>query len=194
MNCPSRWARGPNVSTCKNTLTRSCVCIVMFSYQRQQLNPPHIQKKPLVNCFARGIAYISVKNNFRNLNLRNGHNGIYGDCSCSLNGSSYLMFKSVLQRTAHLPETNSHQDAEISKRNCNNCHPTKLGVAQTVLLVNRVLSPAKKGPFDENSKNDEFAFYPLKTRASLLRPRKRRKWRVSLRQSHGLEKAGFVLP
>ena len=34
------------------------------------------------------------------------------------------------------------------------------------------LSPAKKWPFDETGENDEFAFYPLKTRASLLRPLK----------------------
>ena len=33
-------------------------------------------------------------------------------------------------------------------------------------------SLAKKGPFDENGKNGEFAFYPLKTRASLLEPQK----------------------
>ena len=32
--------------------------------------------------------------------------------------------------------------------------------------------PAKRGRFDENCENDEFAFYPLKTRASLLRPLK----------------------
>ena len=30
----------------------------------------------------------------------------------------------------------------------------------------------KRGRFDENGENDEFAFYPLKTRASLLRPLK----------------------
>ena len=30
----------------------------------------------------------------------------------------------------------------------------------------------KKGLFDENGENDEFAFYPLKTRALLLRPPK----------------------
>ena len=49
---------------------------------------------------------------------------------------------------------------------------TIIGVAQTVFLVNRVLSPAKRGCFDKNGENDEFAFYPLKTRASLLRPPK----------------------
>ena len=32
--------------------------------------------------------------------------------------------------------------------------------------------PPKKGRFDENGENDEFAFYPLKRRASLLRPPK----------------------
>ena len=30
----------------------------------------------------------------------------------------------------------------------------------------------ERGRFDENGENDEFAFYPLKTRASLLRPPK----------------------
>ena len=30
----------------------------------------------------------------------------------------------------------------------------------------------KRGCFDENGENDEFAFYPLKTRASLFRPPK----------------------
>ena len=42
-----------------------------------------------------------------------------------------------------------------------------------MFLVHRVLvSPAKRGEFDENGENDEFAFYPLRTRASLLRPLK----------------------
>ena len=55
----------------------------------------------------------------------------------------------------------------------------------------------KTGRFDENGENDEFAFYPLRTRVSLLRPlkaTKMTKWRKSLRRRHGLEKAGFVLP
>ena len=47
----------------------------------------------------------------------------------------------------------------------------ELGVAQTVFLVNRVFVPCQKGPvFDEDGENDEFAFYPLKTMVSLLRP------------------------
>ena len=58
----------------------------------------------------------------------------------------------------------------------------------------------KRGRFDENGENDEFAFCLLKTRSSLLRPLKTTKmtkmghWRVSLRKRHGLEKAGFLLP
>ena len=48
-----------------------------------------------------------------------------------------------------------------------------VGVAQTVFLVNRIFCPLRKrGRFDENGENDEFAFYPLKTRVSLLRPPK----------------------
>ena len=43
----------------------------------------------------------------------------------------------------------------------------KIGVAQTVFLV-----PCERGRSDENGENGEFAFYPLKTRASLLRPPK----------------------
>ena len=39
-----------------------------------------------------------------------------------------------------------------------------------MFLVNHVLP--KRGRFDENGENDEFAFYPMKTRASLLRPPK----------------------
>ena len=48
------------------------------------------------------------------------------------------------------------------------------GVAQTVFLVNRVFVPCQKGAFFlfENRENDEFAFYLLKTRASLFRPPK----------------------
>ena len=55
----------------------------------------------------------------------------------------------------------------------------------------------KRGRFDENGKNDEFAFYHWKQGFGSSNPRKRRKWRkwrVSLRKRHGLEKAGFVLP
>ena len=61
------------------------------------------------------------------------------------------------------------------------------GVAQTVFLVNRVFVPCqKRGHFDENGENDEFAFYPLKTRVWLLRPpktTKTTKMGVSLRKS-----------
>ena len=48
----------------------------------------------------------------------------------------------------------------------------KLGVAETVFLVNRVFVPCQKRLFDENGENDELAFYPLKRRASLIRPPK----------------------
>ena len=47
-----------------------------------------------------------------------------------------------------------------------------IGVAQTAFLVNGVLYPAKKGPFWQKRQNDKFAFYPMKTRVSLLRPPK----------------------
>ena len=50
------------------------------------------------------------------------------------------------------------------------------GVAQTVFLVNRVFVPCRKGGvLTKNGENDETGLYPLKTRASLLRPRKQRK-------------------
>ena len=55
----------------------------------------------------------------------------------------------------------------------------------------------KRGRFDENGENDEFAFYPLKQGFRSSDPQKRRKWRkwrVSLRKRHGLEKTWFVLP
>ena len=41
-------------------------------------------------------------------------------------------------------------------------------------LSKKVFCPLKpkRGRFDENGENDKFAFYPLKTRASLLRPPK----------------------
>ena len=48
-----------------------------------------------------------------------------------------------------------------------------LGVAQTVFLGKPCFYPLpKRGRLDENGENDEFAFYPLKTRASLLKPPK----------------------
>ena len=51
----------------------------------------------------------------------------------------------------------------------------------------------KRGSLDENGDNDKLAFYPLKTRASLLRPPKTTK--MSLRQRHGLEKKpGLFFP
>ena len=50
------------------------------------------------------------------------------------------------------------------------------------------------GCFDENDESDEFTSYPLKTRLRSSDPQKRRKWRVSLRQRDGLEKAGIALP
>ena len=53
--------------------------------------------------------------------------------------------------------------------------PPFVGVAQTVFLVKRVCVPCHKSRFDENGENDEFAIYPLKTRASLLKPPKRMK-------------------
>ena len=43
----------------------------------------------------------------------------------------------------------------------------------------------KRGCFDENGKSDEFTFYPLKTRASLLKPPK---------TTRMIQKTGFVLP
>ena len=46
-------------------------------------------------------------------------------------------------------------------------------VAQTVSLASRVfVSCQKEGRFDKNGEKDDFAFYPLKTRALLLRPPK----------------------
>ena len=58
--------------------------------------------------------------------------------------------------------------------------------------------PLPKGAvWTKTAKNGEFAFYPLKTRASPLRPpktTKMTKWQVSLRQSHGLEEPGLFFP
>ena len=54
-----------------------------------------------------------------------------------------------------------------------------------------------KGRFDENGKNDELAVYPLKTRASLLRPPKTTKMTkmAGVTQAKAwLRKNGFVLP
>ena len=50
---------------------------------------------------------------------------------------------------------------------------------------------SKRGRFDENGENDEFAFYPLSSSDQRKR-QKWRKWWVSFRQRHGLENAGFV--
>ena len=44
----------------------------------------------------------------------------------------------------------------------------KVRVAQTVLLVDRVFVPCQKGAVHKNGEHDEFAFYPLKTRASAI--------------------------
>ena len=49
------------------------------------------------------------------------------------------------------------------------------------------LFPPKKGRFDENSENAEFAFYPLETRASLLRPLKTTKMAGVTQARHGSE-------
>ena len=57
------------------------------------------------------------------------------------------------------------------KRHCQ--ISSKIGVAQTVFLVNRVFVPCqKRGRFDENGENDKFTFHPLKTRASHIRLQK----------------------
>ena len=58
----------------------------------------------------------------------------------------------------------------------------------------------KKGRLDENGENDEFAFYPLKTSASLLRPPKTTKMTkmAGCHSGKGMvfekEKTRFVLP
>ena len=55
----------------------------------------------------------------------------------------------------------------------------------------------KRGRFDENGENDEFAFYSLKTRASLLRPPKTTKMTkmAGVTQAKAwFRKSGFVLP
>ena len=49
--------------------------------------------------------------------------------------------------------------------------PTTLGVAKTGLLVNRAFVPCREeGGFDDNDKNDEFAFHPVKQRLCSLNP------------------------
>ena len=56
---------------------------------------------------------------------------------------------------------------------------------------------AKKRRFDENSKHDEFAFYPQNMGVTPWTPPKRQKWRkwqVSPKQKHGLPKAWFSFP
>ena len=54
---------------------------------------------------------------------------------------------------------------------------------------------SRKGQSDENGENDEFAFYPLKIRASLFPPLQTTKMMkmVGVTQAKALEKAGFVL-
>ena len=69
------------------------------------------------------------------------------------------------------------------------------GVEQTVLLVKHDFCPLpKRGRFDENGENDGFAFYPLKARASLLRPPKTTKTAGVTQAKAWFRKAGFVLP
>ena len=51
--------------------------------------------------------------------------------------------------------------------------------------------------FDENGENDMFAFYPQKKKNKGFPPRtapKRQKWRVSLKQKHGLPEAWCFFP
>ena len=69
------------------------------------------------------------------------------------------------------------------------------GVAQTVFLVNRVFVACQKGAVLTKTAKMMNFILPTETRALLLKTRKTtKKWRVSLRQRHGLEKARFVLP
>ena len=64
--------------------------------------------------------------------------------------------------------------------------PLISGWHKPCFLVNRVFVPLpKRGHLDKNSKNDEFAFYPLKTRASLLRPTKTTKMAGVAQARHG---------
>ena len=59
---------------------------------------------------------------------------------------------------------------------CNSDFPPNIGVAQTVFLAKPCFCPVpERGSWDENGDNDGFAFYPLKTSASLLRPPKMKK-------------------
>ena len=55
------------------------------------------------------------------------------------------------------------------------------------------LSPAEsRGLW--NGDNGAFAFHPRKQTLGSSDPRKRRKWRMALQQTHGLPKAGFLRP
>ena len=71
-------------------------------------------------------------------------------------------------------------------------------MVQTVFLVNRVFVPCPKGAvLTKTAKmtNLDSTQWRQGFRSSKHRKRRKwRKWRVSLRQRHGLEKAGFVLP
>ena len=84
-------------------------------------------------------------------------------------------------RLGHLRDGSNPESPEIEKTNsrsnaCKKNHsPTHEMLAQTVFLGKPCFCPLpnfKRGRFDENGENDDFAFYPLKTRASLLRPPK----------------------
>ena len=70
----------------------------------------------------------------------------------------------------------------------------KIGVAQIVFLVNRICVPCQKGAFDEDGENDEFAFYPLKRGASLLRHPKTTKMAGVTQAKAWFRKNRFVLP
>ena len=72
------------------------------------------------------------------------------------------------------------------------------GVALTVFLVNRVFFPCHKGNvLTKTAKMTNLHSTHWKQGLRSPDPRKRRKWRkwqLSLRHRHGLDKAGFVLP
>ena len=74
----------------------------------------------------------------------------------------------------------------------------RVGVAQTVFLVNRVFVPCqKRAVLTKTAKITNLHPTHWKQGLRSSDPQKRRKWRkwrVSLRKRHGLEKKGFVLP
>ena len=71
-------------------------------------------------------------------------------------------------------------------------------VAPTLQRSAPLKVPEKRGHFAENGENDEFAFYPLKTRVSLLKPRKTTKMTkmagVTQAKAWFRKEAGLVLP